>query len=70
MKRLKVKFCKNEEELNKFLRTLPIFESEDKKLSSSLYRITYLPAPDGKGTNDNVEIGTNVISIVEYWVSE
>ena len=68
---LKVKFCSSEEELNEFLKKLPLEEypSKDDKLTqvTKLYRITYMPKQDAKGNTDAFEIGSSIISIVEYW---
>lgn len=63
---LKVKFCQTEDELNGFLKTLPVAVDSDNRVGR-LHRITYLPKPEGKETDKSVEIGTSIVSIVEYW---
>lgn len=65
---LKVKFCQNEEELNKFLENFPLEEYEEgEKVISKLHRVTYLPKQVANGDSSKFEISSSVISIVEYW---
>ena len=69
---LRVKFCDSEEEVNNFLKHLPLEEYNKKDdnidgKASKLYRITYLPKQNANGDSNNFEIKSSVISIIEYW---
>ena len=66
-KYLKVKYCQSEEELNEFLKMLPMEEYLDGKHFSQLARITYLPKQNSSGDSDNFEISTSLVAVVEYW---
>ena len=67
---LKVKYCYTEEEVNSFLETMPFevfHDKEEEKSVSKLYGITYLPSPNGGGTEDDISYNTDIVAIVQYW---
>ena len=59
--KLQVKYCYNEIELNDFLATLNI----DGELPK-VHNITYIPQCSGSGENDKVQIGSEIIAVVQY----
>ena len=64
MKRLQVKYCKGEEELNEFLKTLNI----GGVILPTLQSINYVAEVQGKGSNDEINMGSTVIAAVQYFV--
>lgn len=70
MKRLQVKYCKGEKELNDFLSTLIVdssFESDDKP---RLHSINYVTEVKGTGDGDEYFMGCTIIAAVQYFVEE
>lgn len=64
MKRLQVKFCKGEKELNEFLMTLNIDHIGCPQLQS----INYVAEIQGKGSDVEINMGSTVIAAVQYFV--
>ena len=74
MKRLQVKYCKGEKELNDFLMTLEIGTAIDKPC---LHSINYVAEVQGSGheyetengTKSEINMGSTVIAAVQYFVT-
>lgn len=63
MQRLQVKYCKGEEDLNNFLMTLNV----DYKCPR-LQSINYVAEVQGKGSNEEINMGSTVIAAVQYFI--
>lgn len=64
MKKLQVKYCKGEEELNTFLMTLNIEGIECPRLHS----INYVAEVQGGGSETDFNMGSKVIAAVQYLI--
>lgn len=71
---LKVKYIYEEDELNEFLKNVPLevytgVNANDGKETqiTKLHRISYYPLAAGEGNTDNIAINTKVLAVVEYW---
>ncbi len=71
MRRLQVKYCTSEKELNEFLTTLNV---DSTSVFPRLHNINYIVKPEGEGTVSGEEgsatVGAEVIAIVQYFVEE
>ena len=76
MKRLQVKYCSTEKELNEFLKTLSITSME----YPYIHNIQYLPKvygngvetekADENGVTAKADVGSDIMAIVSYFVEE
>lgn len=64
MERLQVKYCKGEKELNKFLMTLNTTHNGYPHIHS----ITYVAEVKGEGSDDSINMKSNIIAAVQYFV--
>jgi hypothetical protein len=64
MEVLRVKYCYSESNLNLFLETLNVGPNAS---LPKLHSIQYLPQAYGNGTNENIEMHSEVIAIVQYF---
>jgi len=64
MERLQVKYCKGEEELNNFLMTLNV-----NHVCPRLQSINYVAEVQGKGSNDEINMGSKVVAAVQYFIT-
>lgn len=64
MKVLRVKYCYSESDLNLFLETLNVDQNAS---LPKLHSIQYLPQALGHGNNENLEMHSEVIAIVQYF---
>ena len=64
MKVLRVKYCYSESDLNLFLETLNV---DQNTALPKLHSIQYLPQAYGQGNNENINMHSEVIAIVQYF---